>query len=161
MICKRCKGKIPKAKNKNRIKKIYCSDVCRTRDASMRRHDRLKGKKEYKIYVKKKFDEWYAKNKERQHQNCLNDYYGNKEKWNVRKFVWHNRKLILEILPKECFHCGKKTIKEIHHTTYNIKRPNKRLTAKQHKINLINYCQYLRGCCSRQCLIDFKKGVEK
>ncbi len=136
-------------------KRKFCDKVCQTRFVALAYHYKYfeRDKEKKKVCLKK----WYKNNKERQAKNVMNDYYRNKSKWNERSFVTKHRKQILEIISPNCFKCGKKEIKEIHHETYDIERPNTTISYKEFQKVLLDYCKHLKGFCSRQCHKDYER----
>ncbi len=67
--------------------------------------------------------EWRLKNREQHNKTVLNNYYANKEKWNVRARFNNNPKYLREIMDIKnncCEKCSSKQNLEIHHKTYDI-----------------------------------------
>lgn len=139
--CPYCNKEITK-----RGKRIYCSLHCSQQMRYKKNIDKIKQREKiyrlnHKEESKKKFKEWYTKNRERQNENVKKDYKRNIHKWNERDFVKKHRKQIILILGNKCYNCGKEGIKEIHHERY------KHLPRKILKC----YCRYLKVFCSREC----------
>ncbi len=155
--CLRCNKVLEKRIGAKRInpKRNFCDKVCQTRFTS--REHYYKYFERDKEKRKKNFKNWYNGNKSRQNKTVLSYYHKNKDRWNERKFVFKHRKKILEIISPNCFKCGKKEIKEIHHETYDIPRFSKRISDKLFQEFLKEYCKHLKGFCSRQCHKDYER----
>jgi len=120
----------------------FCDKICQTRYTSLLHHIKNRDNKEFRKKKNDYFKKYYQTHKERQFELVKADYHKNKNKWRQRRFISLYRELILDILPKTCFLCGRLGIKEIHHESYN-------QTMK--KSLLKEYCKNLRGFCSRDC----------
>ena len=102
---------------------------------------------------------WYPKNKEKQVKNILKDYYKHTKKWRIRAWVFSNKKIILPLINKKCANCGKSEIEIIGNMKF-VEYPKLKSYGGIGNINKVkNYVKdgHLKGFCSKQCLVDYKK----
>lgn len=112
---------------------------------------------------KKSLKKFRERTPERFNKLMMNDYNRNKLKWNERKFTFHHRKKLLELLPKKCFQCGINKVKHIHHIEYG-KQPKLikgRGAKEKNRKYLIKFCENLNVFCSKQCHTNHEKEVKK
>ena len=138
---------IRKGKKKLNPKRKFCDITCNTRYRYYKMRDDKNYLKKKRRYAKKYYNQKGIKRK--QHKYMLDYAKQNKKKYNERNYVRNHREEILKLLPKNCFLCGEKGIKVIHHTHYDFEK--KPRGWKKEQDYLKEYSKSLIGFCSMKC----------
>ncbi len=149
--------KLRPGQNKLNPKRRFCDYKCQTRELSLKVHYKnyIKNKK-YTEEKKKKFREWYQKNKEKQFENIKRNYEKNKVQWRERKYVDKHKEKIWVIIGRICKECGGEA-DEVNHLTYDF--PARGCTVRGERLleYIKWYCTFLEPLCM-PCHRAKKKG---
>jgi len=140
-------------------KRKFCNPTCRTRENSLKRHFANSENQDFLMKKRARFRDWYQRNKEKQRENTMRDYYKNKGKWQERQFVDRYKIKIWNFLGRKCRDCNQEA-KEVNHLTYDFPKRDRGLRGERHEEYLRWYCKFLEPLCVL-CHKGKKKGNYK